>query len=1256
MFGLDPLNEQNLLDDATRRGHENNPDPGLFGGLWSAPLSGAAEGAYKAASLFNRGVLAPVAKTFVGPVDSMMGFPVANWIDDQNNKRAAMLDLVKPDPLTTGALAKGVHGIFTQAPLMAGLVATGGLAGLAALPGWAAGVEGESAFQEARHNKLDPGTSFGMGAITALSTWAGMKVPMHTSAYLPAFTGATGITIKEGILPSLVAGAAANVPVGMITRGATGDWLRYNGFPEMADNFKTFDQEAIVSDLVMGAGFGALGHYGPLAYDRYQKWRKGSALLDSDQDAAFTINNNHSLERGPAIPTDPATRAANYEAKLGALRAAIEGKPFIVGDGITNGNWLHDPSNEHISLLGSIGIAEHMKGSNWDADHTGLITEAERLGIDTSPLTGGGEYQGPRGEPGAQASKSANQIAWEASPEHADAVKFLTEKWTREGMSPEEAARQAKETIDKSGPHQDTAGAPGLNIPGAVLGHMSRIKVEGIYHPAQFILVDAAQHQATMNKGENQFRSRQDKVSQAQIEGIANAPDVNMLLDSPLMDWGAPTMDRHGNIVGGNGRVEGLSRAYDRGNGHEYSEPLKQLLPRFGIDPAAADGMKKPVLMRAFVNEMDIKRTAMASNEGGGLRMTDYGQAGVDAERLPDIRGLVLKDNGSINSASNRVAINEWARKFPLIEANTLVNGRGELSTGGERRFQNAILHRAFGDSPTLEMLIETRDPEIKNVALALTRSGPHIAAAKAMIEAGDLHPLDITSDLTAAVEKMAELRRSGTTVRDYLNQSEMFAANQLSQEARKILLFLTENNRSVKAMSEMVNSFFDQVQATGKPNAPNAFDTAPPSKAEILDRAIAATGRRVKSGELVETAPAADQQASADTLGFAADAAYAAHDNEQSIVNPIDPNATPNEKVRQLNALTEENRPVVQDLMDKIDGEVGTTSGSNKKADDKIIEKSLRPSILDEKPWYRAEHIRDSFRFKTVLDSIDQLPKAVAILRQELDRIGGEIIKADLEKMVSPKEFGWRIAVFDLKMPNGQLVEYYLPLKRMEEAKKNGGHQIFESVRNLEVTPKTLPEISAAWDKSTEHYNQAFNEQLVHEGKTMADVRAAVDETQAGLSKPSSERASASSASASGPLTREYPSSKSPALDAGAGDLQFPRKDLTAEKSPGPNSQATLEPVSDLNAMNNPSDITSSSARILQGGAESGKGIASDQAIVAQAVETHGTLPVPADTGLAEPQILPAAEAFKNAVANEAESKNNAQAFEAAITCLLRG
>ena len=37
------------------------------------------------------------------------------------------------------------------------------------------------------------------------------------------------------------------------------------------------------------------------------------------------------------------------------------------------------------------------------------------------------------------------------------------------------------------------------------------------------------------------------------------------------------------------------------------------------------------------------------------------------------------------------------------------------------------------------------------------------------------------------------------------------------------------------------------------------------------------------------------------------------------------------------------------------------------------ILEKSKRPIIIKEKPWHDIEHVRDTYRFKTVIDDFDQ-------------------------------------------------------------------------------------------------------------------------------------------------------------------------------------------------------------------------------------------------------------------------------------------
>jgi len=87
--------------------------------------------------------------------------------------------------------------------------------------------------------------------------------------------------------------------------------------------------------------------------------------------------------------------------------------------------------------------------------------------------------------------------------------------------------------------------------------------------------------------------------------------------------------------------------------------------------------------------------------------------------------------------------------------------------------------------------------------------------------------------------------------------------------------------------------------------------------------------------------------------------------DNDEHIVNAIDRNATVEEKLRQLQRLTAENKPVVDKFIREIDDKWGTRSGWNEKEPQNIKSKASRASILEKKPWHKIEHIRDSFRFK---------------------------------------------------------------------------------------------------------------------------------------------------------------------------------------------------------------------------------------------------------------------------------------------------
>ena len=223
-----------------------------------------------------------------------------------------------------------------------------------------------------------------------------------------------------------------------------------------------------------------------------------------------------------------------------------------------------------------------------------------------------------------------------------------------------------------------------------------------------------------------------------------------------------------------------------------------------------------------------------------------------------------------------------------------------------------------------------------------------------------------------------------------------------------------------------------------------------------------------------------------------------------EEIRMPID-DALPNDQIRaQVQALTQENVPIIKGLIDRIDSKFGTESGDNVKDLAKVIQKANRPSIIKKKPWHKVSHIRDSYRFKTVIEDFRDVPA----IFDELLAEGISLVKIDTQKLFKPKEWGWRIIAFDLRMPNGQLVEWYLPIKELEAQKKGRGHAIFEEWRN-----KTDDEIAEQWDnyqaairESYEGYDDAFQASLDRLGVSREAAEASWTNAERAISEAASK------------------------------------------------------------------------------------------------------------------------------------------------------
>ena len=213
--------------------------------------------------------------------------------------------------------------------------------------------------------------------------------------------------------------------------------------------------------------------------------------------------------------------------------------------------------------------------------------------------------------------------------------------------------------------------------------------------------------------------------------------------------------------------------------------------------------------------------------------------------------------------------------------------------------------------------------------------------------------------------------------------------------------------------------------------------------------------------------------------------------DAEAGIVNPINPDLSPDEKVDALSRLSDENIPLVEKILsDLASGGLKLSGKWSKKLPERIQSKASRPSIRSEKPWHDIEHVRDGLRFKVALDHFHKLPAIASVLAKN----GVEVIKLDAKKMFHPKEWGWRFVAFDLRMPNGQLVEFYAPVPEMDaKAVKGPNHHLFEKWRNanlLSLSQERRGELDADQEASNARYEHAFMMALKRMG--YADLSAA--------------------------------------------------------------------------------------------------------------------------------------------------------------------
>jgi hypothetical protein len=211
----------------------------------------------------------------------------------------------------------------------------------------------------------------------------------------------------------------------------------------------------------------------------------------------------------------------------------------------------------------------------------------------------------------------------------------------------------------------------------------------------------------------------------------------------------------------------------------------------------------------------------------------------------------------------------------------------------------------------------------------------------------------------------------------------------------------------------------------------------------------------------------------------------------DQAITNPIGKNLSAEQKADLLCEMSRKNKPIIDNFIKQIDEKFGCRSTSNCKPKEKILAKASRPLLRDEKPWFDVEHIRDGLRFRTALNDFSDLPDIIEALR-ELNVI---MVKAETAKMLNPRIWGWRAVMYDIRLPDGQLVEYYLTVKEMMDANDNH-HALYEEWREktTEYIDANAAEYEQALDISNDAFDKAWSAYLERTGQDESTISDVID------------------------------------------------------------------------------------------------------------------------------------------------------------------
>lgn len=341
-FGLNPVNQNQQLDEAASNPAGFNSDVGFFDNTVGAAASGLYSGLVaKPDQLLWAGmdkIVSPIAQ-FVNE-NTPINDTSASYIAEQRKLAEQQVKRLTPDAATTGTAGQVLYGLFDMGgQAVVGTTLGGPVGGAAAVTS----LQGFSEFERLTAQGVDFRTAQEAGLVQGITAGAGTLIPMSlglraggaiaegVGAQL-ARTGESAVRSAAATAvraaPDIAYAAGTNIAFGMAQRGLTAKTLRDGGYNEMANQYDVFDRQAIAIDAVLGVAFGGVG--------RFINSRGEAASVPefspADVDAALAANAAHhaEIDIAPGVPVNVLSRDAHIQALQKAMSDVSQGKPVDV--------------------------------------------------------------------------------------------------------------------------------------------------------------------------------------------------------------------------------------------------------------------------------------------------------------------------------------------------------------------------------------------------------------------------------------------------------------------------------------------------------------------------------------------------------------------------------------------------------------------------------------------------------------------------------------------------------------------------------------------------------------------------------------------------------------------------------------------------------------------------------------------------------------------------------------------------------------